>query len=105
MDTLDLMYRERIGPEISDALIAEHVKLDLLFTDKVCGHLAYGHIGGADWGPMRGRTIVGRGNTQAEAARALLDNPPHMRPKSLRSAAWALSQAMTLLKKGYERGS
>lgn len=97
MDTLDLAYRERIGPEISDALIAEHVKLDLLFTDKVCGHMAYGHIGGADWGPLRGRTIVGSGKTQAEAAKALLDNPPHMRPKSLRSAAWALSQALELL--------
>lgn len=78
-------------------LLREHVKLDLLFTDRVCGHMAYGHVGGAEYGELRGRTIVGSGETPQEAARALVErNPEHFRPKSLRSAAWALEQALEL---------
>lgn len=78
-------------------LLREHVKLDLLFCDKICGHMAYGHVGGADYGPLRGRTIVGSGKTPQEAAQALVERTyPHLRPKSLRSAAWALEQALSL---------
>jgi hypothetical protein len=86
-----------IGETLSDALLNEHVKLDLLFANKVCGHMAFGHVGGADYGEARGRTIVGSGKTPQEAARALLErNPPHLRPKSLRSAVWALEQHAAL---------
>ncbi len=78
-------------------LLREHVKLDLLFADKVCGHMAYGHVGGADCGELRGRTFVGSGNSPQEAAQALVERTyPHLRPKSLRSAAWALEQALEL---------
>lgn len=93
------MYRTIIGDEASDLLLREHVKLDLLFNDKVCGHMAYGRIGGGlDYGDLRGRTIVGSGKTPREAALALVErNPEHYRPKSLRSATWALEQALSLL--------
>lgn len=78
-------------------LLREHVKLDLLFADRLCGHMAFGHVGGADYGELRGRTITGSGKSPQEAARALVErNPPHLRPKSLRSAAWALEQALAL---------
>lgn len=99
MEKLDRMYRTIIGAETSDFLLSEHVHLDLLFTDKVCGHMAYGHIGGGpSYGELRGRTIVGSGKTPAEAARALVErNPEHFRPKCLRSAVWALGEAMQLL--------
>lgn len=94
-----------IGPKTSDSLLREHVKLSLLFSDKVCGHMAYGHVGGADWGPVRGRTLVGSGRTPQEAAQALLTrNPPHLRPKSLRSAAWALEQALQLTAEAIAHG-
>ena len=97
MDLLDLRYRTIIGEETSDMLLREHIKLDLLFADKVCGHMAYGHVGGAEYGELRGRTLVGSGKTPQEAAQALVErNYPHLRPKSLRSAAWALEQALEL---------
>jgi len=84
---------------VSDLLLREHVHLDLLFTDRVCGHMAYGHVGGGpSYGELRGRTIVGSGKTPQEAARALVErNPEHLRPKCLRSASWALGEALELL--------
>jgi hypothetical protein len=94
MDDLDFRYRRIIGEDTSDFLIQHHVKLDLLFKDRIGGHMAFGHMGGADWGPNRTRTLVCHGRTPTEAARGLVERtPPHYRPQSLRSATWALEQA------------
>lgn len=86
-------------------LLRHHVKLNLLFTDRVCGHMAYGRIGGPEWGPLSGRTIVSSGETPADAARGLVERTPeHFRPKSLRSASWALEQALSLAAGAIQHG-
>lgn len=85
-------------------MIQQHVKLDLLLADKIVGSMAYGHSGGGpDYGEYRSRTIVAGGSSSKDAAAALLKTPESDRPKSLRSALWALGEAVDLLTREYQR--
>ncbi len=91
MDTLDRRYRRMIGDETSDALLEAGIHLHLLFRNHICGHIAFGQMGGLELGATR--TLVAGGPTPREAALGLLRTPEHYRPRSLQTSLWALSEA------------
>lgn len=80
-----------IGNEASDALLEAGIHLHLLFRNSICGHLAFGQMGGVALGATR--TLVSGGATPREAALGLLRTPEHYRPRSLQTSLWALGEA------------
>lgn len=79
-----------IGNEASDSLLEAGIHLHLLFSHHICGHMAFGYMGGLPLGATR--TLVSGGPTPREAALGLLRTPAHYRPRSLRTSLWALSE-------------
>lgn len=80
-----------IGDEASDSLLEAGVHLHLLFRNHICGHIAFGQMGGLAVGATR--TLVSGGATPREAALGLLRTPESYRPRSLQTSLWALSEA------------